>query len=168
MSNYSKVFHQLRGVIIMRRKDKARLDREFMDTVLNEAQEIYVAFASADAPYVIPLNFAYMHGKIYVHCAHNGRKIDCIKANAQVGFCTAVDIAILREDATTKFRSVCGTGQAHLVDDIEEKRLALDAIATRYEANCECPATDKMVARTAIICIDILTLSGKQSPTSTS
>ncbi len=148
----------------MRRKDKARYDQKFMNEVLNAAEEIYIGFTNADAPYVIPLNFVYLQDKIYFHCAHEGRKIECIKADARVGFCAATGISILREEASTKYCCINGAGKAYIVVDVEEKRAALNAIAKRYMAQCEIPATDKMVERTAIVRIDIEQMCGKQSP----
>ncbi len=148
----------------MRRKDKARPEQEFMDEVLSTADDIHIGFSTTGAPYVIPLNFIYLHGKIYFHCAREGRKLDCIKTNAQVGFCTAIDISVLREEASTQYRSVSGTGKAYIVDDMEEKRSVLDALAKRFLANCEIPATDKMVNSTAVVRIEIAEMCGKQSP----
>ncbi len=148
----------------MRRQDKARMDKGFIDSVLNEAQEIYVGFNTNAAPYVIALNFVYLNGKIFIHCAPQGQKIDCIKNDARVGFTAATGLEILREKSTTAYRSVCGSGKTHIIEDLEEKRNALDAIALRYKAHCKVPATDKMLEKTAIFCIEIEDISGKQSP----
>ncbi len=148
----------------MRRKDKARPEQEFMDEVLNTADDIYIGFSTTGAPYVIALNFIYLHGKIYFHCAREGRKLDCVKANAQVGFSTALDIEVLRDEASTQYRSVSGSGKAFIVDDMEEKRDVLNALAARFQANCEIPATDKMVNSTAVVRIEIEEMCGKQSP----
>ncbi len=152
----------------MRRKNKERRDVAFMNDVLTRADDIYVAFTSENseetAPYVIPLNFAHMDGKIYIHCALEGRKLECIRKNPKVGFSTSIDVQILREEATTHYKCVVGTGTAHIVEDAQEKGLALDAIATHFGAGCEIPASPKNVTRTGIIRIDIETLCGKESP----
>ncbi len=151
----------------MRRKNKERKDVTFLDNVLTKADDIYVAFTSEspnEAPYVLPLNFAYIDGKIYIHCALEGRKMDCIRNNPKVGFSTSTGVKIIPEEATTHYQSVVGTGNAHIVDDPQEKGLALDAIASRFKAECEMPASAKNIARTAIIRINIEEWCGKQSP----
>ncbi len=148
----------------MRRTDRQRTDQEFMASVLNTADEIYVGFSTGDFPYVLPFNFIYLNEKIYIHCALEGRKLDCIKADPRIGFCAATNIEILREKSTTAYQSICGTGKAYVIDNVDEKRAALDAIALRYAAHCEMPATEKMISRTAIIRIEIEDISGKQSP----
>ncbi len=150
----------------MRRKSFERKDPEFISYVLNKADEIYIAFSTEDAPYIVPINFVYLDEKIYFHCALQGRKLECIKKNPKVGFSTAVDINIIADDATTLFNSVIGTGSALLVEDDAEKAHALDAIAKRYKAGCELPTPPKSVMKTAIVRIDIESVCGKNKTTS--
>ncbi len=146
----------------MRRKEHENSTPEFFAHVLSHADELYVAFCTDGAPYVLPLNHVYVDGKIYFHCALEGRKISCIKNNAQVGFSTATDVQILPEKATTWFKSVVGTGRMRIVEDAEEKIHALAAITRRFQAQCEVPATPKMLARTAVLCLEIESICGKE------
>ncbi len=150
------------GNISIRRKDRGRLDKEFIEGVLLKATEIYVAFATDGAPHVIPLNFVYMENKIYFHCAKEGYKLDCIKKNPKVGFTTAIDVHIIPEEATTLYKSVVGTGHMIFVEDVQEKGFALDALAQRYGASCQRPASPTDIARTGVLRIDIETLCGKE------
>lgn len=46
--------------------------------------------------------------------------MDLIRKNPRVGFSAYADVRIIREKATTTFRSVCGTGTAIIVEDKEE------------------------------------------------
>ena len=146
----------------MRRKDRERTDKVFMDKVLAEAEELWVGFNTGDAPYVLPLNFAHVEGCLYVHCAVEGRKLELIRKDPRVGFTTAAGVQVIRENFSTRYRSVCGTGRAVILDDPEDKRRALDAISERYQALCPRPAPEKMLARTLAIRIDIEELSGKE------
>ena len=79
-----------------------------------------------------------------------------------MAFSLAADVRIDREKSSTYYKSVCGTGRAVVVEDPEEKRLALDCLAERYAARCPRPAPDANVRRVAIIRIDILSLTGKR------
>ncbi len=145
----------------MRRKNLERREPEFIDDVLHRAEDIYIAFSAADAPYIVPLNFIYLDKKIYFHTALAGRKLECIKNNPKVGFSTAIDITIMPEEASTLYKSIIGTGSAHLVEDASEKGRVLDAIAKRYNASCDQPATQNMIAKTGIVCIQIESICGK-------
>lgn len=104
--------------------------------ILNKAESLFVAFQTGDFPYVLPFNHVWLDGRIYIHCALEGRKIDVLRRDGRVGFSTAVDVCIIREKSTTHFRSLCGTGRVSEVTDTEEKRRALDAISLRFDARC--------------------------------
>ena len=104
---------------------------------------------------MLPFNHVWLDGRIYIHCAFAGRKIDVLRRDARVGFSTAVDVRIIRERSTTHFRSLCGTGRVSEVTDTEEKRRALDAISLRFDARCPRPAPDAALARVNILRIDV-------------
>ncbi len=150
----------------LRRKEKERKDATFISQVLAKAEEIYIAFNTDGAPYVIPLNFVYIEGKLYFHCAREGYKLECIQKNPKVGFSTAVDIKVLPEDATTLFKSIVGTGHMTYVEDTAEKGFALDALAIRYQAQCQIPAPASAIERTGILRLDIENICGKETLTS--
>ena len=154
-------------------KDRFRADRDFIDGVLNDADDMVVALNDGDgAPYAFPVNFVLLGDALYIHTAFTGKKMDLIRKNGCAGFemdtaheLVRADAAcIIREKATTTFRSVCGTGTAIIVEDKEEKRTALDAITVRYKSLCPRPAPDSMINRVAIIRIDIDSLMGKYAP----
>ena len=127
--------------------------------ILNRAESLFVAFQTGDFPYVLPFNHVWLDGRIYIHCAFAGRKIDVLRRDARVGFSTAVDVRIIRERSTTHFRSLCGTGRVSEVTDTEEKRRALDAMSLRFDARCPRPAPDAALARVNILRIDVESLT---------
>ena len=59
--------------------------------ILNKAESLFVAFQTGDFPYVLPFNHVWLDGRIYIHCALEGRKIDVLRRDGRVGFSTAVD-----------------------------------------------------------------------------
>ncbi len=149
-------------MIPMRRKELERTDEAFISHVLSTAEDIFIGFSTEGAPYVLPLNHVYADGKLYMHCALEGRKMRCIEQNPQVGFSTAIDVTIVREKSTTIFKSVVGTGRISIVEDTEEKCFALDSIAKRFEARCPVPTPPKSLERVAVLRIDIESVCGKE------
>ena len=147
----------------MRRKDRMRADREFVDKALDEAQELFLAMMDGSWPYCLPLNFVRADSRLYVHCALKGHKLDLIKADPHVAFACAMDVEVDRMKSTTYYRSVSGKGLASLVEDEAEKCLALDAIGEKYNARCPRPSPPSAAARTAVIRIDIQEACGKLS-----
>lgn len=146
----------------MRRKDRERTDAGFFDEVFSAAEVLFLAFDNGDVPYCLPVNFAREGDRIYIHCAPEGLKLDCARRHDRVAFSCAVDVVIDRARSSTYYKSLCGTGRAVIVDDMDEKRHALDRIGERYAARCPRPTPEATARRVTILRIDIQTLTGKQ------
>lgn len=143
-------------------KGTARTDAQWLETFFRRAGEIFVSFSGGEYPYVLPLNFVWLEGRIYLHCGFEGRKMDLLGQDDRVGFAAALDVTIVREKSTTWYKSVSGCGRIRTVTDTEEKRRALDALSLRYAARCPRPAPDAVLRRVNVLCIDVEELSGKE------
>lgn len=137
-------------------------DPAWLDAFFQRADEIFVSFSGGDYPYVLPLNFVWLDGRIYLHCGFTGRKLDLLRQDGRVGFAAALDVTIVRERSTTWYKSVSGCGHIRIVEDTEEKRRALDALSLRYAARCPRPAPEAMLRRVNVLCIDVENISGKE------
>ena len=100
--------------------------------------------ADASMPYVIPLSFGYNLNsgvlELYFHCAHVGKKLDCIRKNPNVAFSMCVENRIeIHEDIYCKsgrfYASVVGQGKAEIVEDVTEKCRGLSLLMERQAAN---------------------------------
>jgi nitroimidazol reductase NimA-like FMN-containing flavoprotein (pyridoxamine 5'-phosphate oxidase superfamily) len=78
-------------------------------------------------PQVIPMNFVYHGGVIYMHSHPFGEKLDNIRRNPNVGFVTDAS------QADTLYISVVVKGKAEIVHRNEEKALALNALMEKYQ-----------------------------------
>ena len=145
----------------MRRTEREVTDIDFMHQVLTDAGELYIAMNAEGAPYVLPVNHVFYDGCLYFHCAAEGRKLDLLRADPRVAFTAAVDIQV--EKTTTRYRSVCGTGLADIVQDADLKNAVLKAVAVKFKAPCFFPVSPQKFAITAIVRIRIETLTGKHS-----
>lgn len=146
----------------MRRKDRERTDSAFLDAVFTDAEVIYVAFKNGEFPYCLPFNFGREGEHIYIHCAHEGQKLDCVRQDNHVSFSCAAHVFIDRARFATYFKSLCGTGLAYIVEDMAEKQRALDCIGEHYDAGCPRPTPEANARRVSVLRIDILSLSGKE------
>lgn len=147
----------------MRRKEKLREDENFFNYVFKKAEEIYLAFMDEDFPYCLPFNFVKTGNSIYLHCAPEGHKLNCIRKNPNVAFALACDIEIDRAKSSTWFKSVAGTGQAIIVSSLPEKENALQMLAARYNSQCKPLSATALEKNIAIIRIDIKSVTGKNS-----
>ena len=150
------------GRCCMRRKERERTDRAFMEQVLKDADTLWLSLNTEGAPYVIPVNHALHEGVLYIHCANEGLKLDLIRRDPRVGFAAATDVRIIRERSTTAYRSVCGSGTAVIVEDEAEKQTALVAIRDQYQAICDLPAPASRLPQIGIVRIVIESLTGTE------
>ena len=94
----------------MRRKDREVLGDENIAKIIEQSTTCHVAMiddANAGLPYVIPLSFGYSLNsgvlELYFHCAHIGKKLDCIRKNPNVAFSMCVENRIeIHEDVYCK------------------------------------------------------------------
>ena len=131
----------------MRRKDREVLGDENIAKIIGQCTTCHVAMmddANADVPYVIPLSFGYnlKDGvlELYFHCAHVGKKLDCIRKNPNVAFSMCVENRIeIHEDVYCKsgrfYASVVGQGKAEIVEDVAEKCRGLSLLMERQAAS---------------------------------
>ena len=126
----------------MRRKDREVLGDENIAKIIEQCTTCHVAMMDdAGVPYVIPLSFGYSlkNGflELYFHCAHVGKKLDCIRKNPNVAFSMCVENRIeIHEDVYCKsgrfYASVVGQGKAEIVEDSAEKCRGLSLLMERH------------------------------------
>jgi nitroimidazol reductase NimA-like FMN-containing flavoprotein (pyridoxamine 5'-phosphate oxidase superfamily) len=124
-------------------------------------------------PQVIPMNFVYNDGVIYMHSHPFGEKLDNIRRNPNVGFEVDRHICFLpsyyfhptdASQADTLYISVVIKGKAEIVDKIEEKTLALNALMEKYQKEGRYEALDvnmPLVHEVAIIKVIPKDMRGK-------
>jgi nitroimidazol reductase NimA-like FMN-containing flavoprotein (pyridoxamine 5'-phosphate oxidase superfamily) len=150
----------------MRRKDKEITDREVIDTIITESKVCRLALSEDDRPYIVPLSFGYDGAALYFHGALEGKKIDILRKNSNVCFEFDSDGEPIQLDQgcnwSVRYKSVIGYGKARLLEDADSKHRALDIIMRHYSAESfEYP--EEAVNKTAIIRVDIETVTGKMS-----
>ena len=152
----------------MRRKDREITDKNEIEKILKEAFVCHLGLTDGDQPYVVPLNYVYAEGCIYLHCASEGRKLDLIRANNKVCFeMEIVDPNIVKNgeqpcDWGTRFQSVIGSGRAVLLTEPEDKKNALKAIVGRFDDR-DLSFHPGDFSATTVIRIDILEMAGKSA-----
>lgn len=94
-------------------------------------------------PYVVPMNFAYDNGVIYLHSGPEGSKVKMVTRHPQVciTFCEGHELVYMHKQVvcsySMKSRSVICRGKVRFIEDREEKRRILDLLMKQYTEN-EC------------------------------
>ena len=149
----------------MRRKDREITDRADLINALRSAKILTLALWDGAEPYAVPVNFGYSEGRIFFHCATEGRKLDIIAGNPTVAFVAVAALEIKDSDRacgyTTDFISVMGTGTARVVRNDDEKRAGLGVLMAQHGGPAG-PFEEKALAKTAIVEISVASLTGKK------
>ena len=150
----------------MRRKDKEITEREVIDSIIAESKVCRLGLSDDDGPYIVPLSFGYDGTALYFHGAAEGKKIDILRKNSTVCFEFDNDCEPIQSDTgcdwSVRYESVIGYGKARLLEDMDSKLRALDIIMKHYSGKSfEYP--EQKVNKTAVIRVDIETVTGKMS-----
>lgn len=153
----------------MRRERQEITDKTIIEEILSTSEICRLGFIDVDRPYILPFNYGYQDGLIFIHCAKEGKKIDLINKNNVV--CIEIEqIAKIEryEKAckwATTYRSIIGYGLVEIITDLEQKRKSLDVIMKHNGANSSHNLnyeTSQLEAM-SILKIRITEISGKQS-----
>ncbi len=154
----------------LRRADKEIADPTEVEAVLREAAVGRLATCADGEPYVVPLSYVYDEGKIFFHGASQGKKMRNLEKNNKV--CFEVDTSELIPakdpcDYNFRYRSVIAEGVARVIQDPEEKLVALRQLIEKYapgKAGKLTPERLSSFKSLAVIEIKIEEMTGKRSP----
>lgn len=153
-----------------------RREREVTDIneiirILDESKIAHIGLVDGDEPYVVPMNYGYVmnDGKltIYLHGAKRGRKLDLIRNNPKVFFEAECDLVPFEGDVACRYglaySSIMGKGTAGIIEDVEEKKLAL-SLLMKTQTGKDFDFEEKMTTIVSIIRIDVSEYTAKCRP----
>ena len=142
-------------------------DRKELENIINKCAYCTVGLVDAKGePYVIPMNFAYHEGYIYLHSGYEGSKVEMIKHNPQVCicFCEGHELVYMHKQMacsySMKSRSVICRGKVEFVEEMEEKRRLLDIFMKHYTDN-DCGYSDAAVRNVLMWAGKVEQISGR-------
>ena len=150
----------------MRKKEKEITEASAIEAIIKKSLVCRLALSDDNFPHIVPLCFGYRDRVLYFHGSLKGKKIDIIKKNQNICFEFDINTEIVKaEDAchwSMKYRSVIGFGKAQLLEDIEEKRKALNIIMSQY-SDGTFEFNDAILKKSGVIKVEIENMKGKQS-----
>lgn len=140
--------------------------RDEMEQLLREEEIGYLGLSLDGKPYVVPLNYHYVDGKLLFHCGLMGRKLDYLKRNPHVCFTVGRQSSQLREHAGgdpchVDSDSVICYGQAKVLGGLEERQLALNAFNRRFRPNAPDVPMER-VMKCNVVEITIAEMTGRR------
>lgn len=155
----------------MRRKDRELTAPEDILRILDTARILHLGLHDGDYPYVVPMNYGYemADGKLtlYAHCAKEGHKLDCIKADPRV--CVEIDCGEEQEPGDgvlpcsygTYYACLIARGRAAVILDDEAAKVPGLKALMRCQTGKDFSFTEAMCKRVAVLRIDVDTYTAK-------
>lgn len=144
-------------------------DRALVHSILDEAFVCHVGFVGdGGQPFVIPTAYARIDDTLYVHGSPASRTLRTMRGGVDVCITvTLVDGLVLARSAfhhSINFRSVVILGRAHVVEDMDEKLAAMEALVDHVlpgrTADSRRPA-EKELKATLVLTLPIVEASAK-------
>jgi nitroimidazol reductase NimA-like FMN-containing flavoprotein (pyridoxamine 5'-phosphate oxidase superfamily) len=110
-----------------------------IEIIIKKCQVCHVAMVdSGGKPYVLPFNFGYHDGIVYLHSDYKGKKIDILKNNPSVciNFSTDHEMFLAHEQVACSYgmayRSVLVYGDVEFIEGREAKTEAMNIFMKQY------------------------------------
>ncbi|WP_291707341.1 pyridoxamine 5'-phosphate oxidase family protein [Clostridium sp.] len=151
-----------------------RVDREVKNIkdkieIINSCKVVRLAMKDKEGLYILPLNFGYSYLDdkltLYFHSAKRGRKLEAIMENPEVAF--EMDCAHRLIEAEIPclygfaYKSVIGNGVASIVEDMEEKKVAL-SLLMKHQAEKDFVFEDRHAKAVSVFKVDVTDFSAKE------
>ncbi|MCW4011560.1 MAG: pyridoxamine 5'-phosphate oxidase family protein [Candidatus Bathyarchaeota archaeon] len=155
---------------VMRRKDKEITEKVIIEEIFRQNQVGRLGMAVDNKPYIVPMNFAYFNGSIYLHSHKDGTKMSYIKQNPNVCFEVDDGEIVTGEnpcDFSWMYKSAMAYGKARIIESDEERQKALGIISDKYSFGKSKLITPELMAKfghLTLIEIKVDKMTGKQSP----
>ena len=150
----------------MRRSDRAITDPQELESVLREGAVCRMGLCDEGKPYVVPMNYGYRDGSVFLHSAAEGRKIDILRRNPNVCLEFEKDVELVPAEAacsfSMKYRSVIASGKAIFLEGTEEKSFGLNAIMLQYTGR-EFVFPPQALEKIVVLRVDLEECSGKHN-----
>lgn len=154
----------------MRRKDREITDPMKIADIISRCTCCRIGFYDDGEVYIVPLNFGYACNEgrytFYFHGAAEGRKIELIRKNPDVGFEMDTNYALNEADIacgySARFQSIIGNGVMEIVTDMEEKKEGLRLLMEHNTGKREWEFDEKMLNAVTVFKLEITKISCKE------
>ena len=154
----------------MKRKDREITDSVRIADIISHCTCCRIGFYDDGEVYIIPLNFGYEVKNntyvLYFHGAKEGRKIDLMHNNPNVGFEMDTNYALNEADIacgySARFQSIIGNGILSMVSELEEKKSGLSLLMEHNTGKRDWNFDKKMLNAVAIFKLVVTKMSCKE------
>ncbi len=150
------------------RRSRQQLSPEAAQDILRRGSHGVLAVSGDGGyPYAVPLSYVYASGRLYIHCAKSGHKLDAVRRCGKASFCVVERDDVVPEEFTTRYVSAIAFGKVRELSEEAEMRSAIELLCRKYCPGV--PAGDMQAemerewASLHMLAFEIEHLTGKQS-----
>ena len=158
----------------MRRWEREITDQAEIDRIINEADYLHLGLVDDGMPYVVPLNYGVTKDKVddhyilYLHGAHEGRKLDIIRKNPKCCFTIEANVAPFKGRMACQYgmtyECIMGFGEITIVENVQEKIDSLKVLMKTQTGSDDFEFDERMVSIVTVMRIDVRELTAKKRP----
>ena len=116
----------------MRRNRQLLPEEESVAILVRNTSGVLALLGDEGYPYALPISYVYADGKLYFHSALTGHKVEAIRGCNKASFCVIDRDEVHPERYTTHYRSVIAFGKVRILEQPEEIRASIEALADKY------------------------------------
>ena len=131
----------------MRRKRQQMPESEAVAILVRGSHGVLAVLGDGGYPYAVPISYVYEDGKIYMHCAKSGHKLDAVRACEKASFCVVDQDEVVQAEFTSHYRSAIAFGRIREITDDAEKRRMVSLLARKYCPDLPQAEHDKAMER---------------------
>lgn len=131
----------------MRRKRQQMPESEAIAILERGSHGVLAVLGDGGYPYAVPISYVYEDGKIYMHCAKSGHKLDAVRACEKASFCVVDQDEVVQAEFTSHYRSAIAFGRIREITDDAEKRRMVALLARKYCPDLPQAEHDKAIER---------------------
>lgn len=158
----------------MRRREREITDPQQIDEIIRDCVYLHLGLVDDGVPYVVPLNYGVMqdetdgHYILYLHSAHEGRKLDIIRKNPTCCFTMERNVAPFEGGVACQYgmtyECIMGIGEIRIIDDVEEKIQSLYALMETQTKKSGFEFNERLASIVTVMRIDVRELTAKRRP----
>ena len=153
----------------MRRSEREITDKAVIREFISGEKIIRIGFCDNGEVYIVPVNYGFLSDEdsyfFYFHGAKAGRKYELTQSSPDVGFEIDGRYKLLEAESacghSAKYQSVIGYGRLSVINDKDEKTLALNCIMKQASGRGDWEFPEAALERTAVYKLEVKTLSCK-------
>ena len=142
-------------------------ERERIESIILRSEVCFVGMTDLEGnPYVIPMNFGYSDGSIYLHSAPEGEKLEMLEKNNRVCITFSVGHELVYQHPTMacsysmRSESAQCKGTVHFLETSDEKLQALNIIMKQY-SDREFKYSEPSVRNVKVWQVEVQQMTGK-------